>query len=151
MIKKADTIEAIASDLVALMNHLRTKNIDAMNQSSWMALNLTMPQVRVLFTVLRGGKLTSSGIAETLGTSPSAVTPLVDKLIEAKLVKREPDVDDRRVSWIVPTAAANQLQEKLMGANRHSVKELLDALDADQLAEVKRGLSVLVAATKRQA
>mgnify|MGYP001556544053 CR=1 FL=1 len=74
----------------------------------------------------------------------------VNEIFQQKLVKRAHDEQDRRVTWNVPTSAAHQLQEKLMGAGRSSVRALLDTLDADALAEVKRGLAHLVAATKLQ-
>ena len=43
----------------------------------------------------------------------SAVTPLVDKLVKAKLVRREPDEADRRVTWVRPTKRAVQLHERI--------------------------------------
>lgn len=150
MVKRSDTIDAIATDLALLMNHLRVKNVDAMNQSAWMQVNLTMPQVRVLFTTMRAGRTTSSSIAEALGVGASAVTPLVDALVEHKLVKREPDSADRRVTWIVPTEKAHGLQEKLMGASRASISQLLETLNADDLVDVKRAFAVLAAAARSQ-
>jgi DNA-binding MarR family transcriptional regulator len=149
MIKRADSIESCLNDLGAVVQHLRDRNVDTMNQRAWLALDLTMPQVKVLFSTLRAGRLKASAIAELLSVGPSAVTPVVDALVDKKLVRREPDGDDRRVIWIVPTAQGRTLLERLLGTGRDSLAAVLETLSPTELLEAQRGLAVLAAAVKR--
>ena len=56
----------------------------------WFTLDLTMPQVRVLFLLLQDGTLRMSGLASTLDVSMSSATGLVDRLVEKGLVADGP-------------------------------------------------------------
>ena len=48
----------------------------------WFTMDLTMPQVRVLFLLLQEGALRMSGLASTLDVSMSSATGLVDRLVD---------------------------------------------------------------------
>jgi DNA-binding MarR family transcriptional regulator len=116
---------------------------------SWISLDLTMAQLKALMIVLQTGGVASRGLAEHLSISPSAVTPLVDQLVEQKLVTREDDPSDRRVVLIRPTARAIALRRRLLETSRAAVVELLDGIPAAQVPGVQRALEqMLDAATQ---
>jgi DNA-binding MarR family transcriptional regulator len=150
MVKKTDSIEAAIDDMFVLVQHLRSASVGAGRQKAWLGLELTMPQLKALLSTLRAGRATSRELADALGVTASAITPVVDRLVEHKLVRREHDDADRRVSWIVPTAQAHALQERLMTVGRTTIKDLLDDLDDDALAAAAAGLAVLAAAARRK-
>src|SRR5688572_19066098 len=108
----------VVDTIVALVHTLRALHTDA---TPWLDLELTMAQLKALMVVVQTGGISSRGIADRLSISAPAVTPLVDRLIDQKLVKREDDPSDRRVVLIRPTARAQSTYEKLMETNRATV------------------------------
>lgn len=144
------SVDACVEDLVALVQALRSAHGQGASQKSWLTLDLSMAQLKALMATLHHGALTSRAMADRLGIGPSAVTPLVDKLVSHKLVKREDDAGDRRVVWIKPTPKAYALQERLMASNRALMRELVEGVPAEQLATVQKGLALLSAAVKKR-
>lgn len=53
---------------------------------------------------LQKGRLTAGELSVLTGLTTGAVTGLIDRFEEKKLVKREPDPNDRRKVYIVPDA-----------------------------------------------
>lgn len=150
MVKRAETIDAVITDVAAVITRMRAEGT---NQSAWLALDLTMAQMKALMVILgeRGtGRATARMIAAQLHVGPSAVTPLVDKLVAAKLVKREPDPNDRRVTFLVPTAKAVALHEKLHAAGRAFWQTLLDELADDELDAARRAFAALATAVRKR-
>jgi DNA-binding MarR family transcriptional regulator len=150
MVKRTETIDAVLTDVATLIARMRSEGT---NQSAWLALDLTMAQMKALMIVVgeRGARrATSRTIAAQLHVGPSAVTPLVDKLVAAKLVKREPDPSDRRVTFLVPTAKAIALHEKLHAAGRAFWVSLLDELSDDDIEAARRTFASLAAAVRKR-
>jgi DNA-binding MarR family transcriptional regulator len=114
-------------------------------RDSWLSVELTMPQVKVLLLVVTSGSATTSWIAKRLGVSLPSATRFIDRLVEHGLVAREEDPHDRRYTNLVPTAAARQVVERLNSHRREYLGAALAALGLDQLQEVQLGLSHLVA------
>ncbi|MDQ2653428.1 MAG: cytochrome P450 [Chloroflexota bacterium] len=69
-------------------------------------------QLAVLF-MLRDGVASPAGIAQRLGISRAVVTGLLDRLEERGLIRRAPDLADRRRLRIVTTAAGLDASERL--------------------------------------
>jgi len=61
----------------------------------WLLLDLTMAQLKAMMLIVQTGGVRSRELADGLGIAPSAATPLVDRLVEQKLARREDDHDDR--------------------------------------------------------
>jgi DNA-binding MarR family transcriptional regulator len=119
-------------------------------QPFWAELDLTMAQLKALMAIAAAGGLTGRELAERLGTGPSAVTPLVDRLVAHGYVRREEDPADRRITWARPTAPARALFEQLSAANREHFDQLLDALEPDELARVRDALEILARVAARE-
>src|SRR5688500_8871699 len=119
MIKQSETssLEGCVDDLAAVLHCLRGMHAVGPAQAAWLSLDLSMSQMKALMVVLHHSGSTSRVLAERLGIGASAVTPLVDKLVQQKLVRREDDPSDRRVIWIKPTAKASALHERLLLAS----------------------------------
>ncbi|MEM6972090.1 MAG: MarR family winged helix-turn-helix transcriptional regulator [Pseudomonadota bacterium] len=60
-------------------------------------IGLTYPQYLLMLVLWQDGERTVRELADRLKLSPSAVTPLVDRLEIAGLVRRQRDEQDRRV------------------------------------------------------
>ena len=134
--------------LLSLVVSLRGLQLSG-NDHPWLSLSVSMAQLKTLLLLLQTGGLTARGLADRLGIGPSAVTPLVDRLVDHKLVRREPDPKDRRITWIRPTAKAEALQARLTEANRTVMAEVLAELPARDHARVQESLRLLLGSVER--
>lgn len=133
----------VIDSIVELVHVIRTMQAGS---HPWLDLDLTMAQLKALIIVVETGGLPSRGLADRLSISAPAVTPLVDRLIEQRLVRREDDPADRRVVLIKPTARAVSLQHKLLEMNRSSVARVVDELSEDEIADIEQALTHLLRA-----
>jgi len=85
-----------------------------------MDVELTMPQFRALATIRRWGRQSGRELARRLGVTPGTLVPLVDRIEEQGYLRRVPDQDDRRLTWLELTPKADRLFLRLrrMGAGR---------------------------------
>jgi DNA-binding MarR family transcriptional regulator len=140
--------KACIDALSALVLALRTIQISK-GDRPWLVLDLTMAQLKALILLVQSGGLRSRDLADGLGIAPSAVTPLVDRLVDQKLVKRENDANDRRIVWIRPTAKAVTLHDKLMQTNRSVLAAVLDELPARERQRVYQSMLLLLDSAQR--
>ena len=140
--------EPPARALQRLVQALRAIQI-ARGVYPWLLLDLTMVQLKTLLLVVRSGGLRSRALADGLGVAPSAVTPLVDRLVNQKLLRREDDPGDRRVVRILATRRAAVICDQLMEANQDVLGEVLAEIPAADRAGVHAALARLIAAADR--
>ena len=95
-----------------------------------------MSQLKTIILLVETGGLTGRDLAERLGIGPSAVTALVDRLVQRGYARREEDRADRRVSWARPTEKAIELFERLHATHRERLAEVLATLAPEELARV---------------
>ena len=110
-------------------------------------VELTMPQVKALLVVVDCGQASGSQLARSLGVGLPSVTRLIDRLEQHGLIARREDAEDRRVTWILPTVAGQQLVESLDSYKREALDGLLAHLGVEQLHEVQRAFTHLVQAS----
>jgi DNA-binding MarR family transcriptional regulator len=135
--------------LVSLSHTLRAIQVDATGDRGWLSLGLTMTQFKALVLVVSTGGLTNRDISERMRIGPSAVTPLVDRLVRQRLARRVRDPDDRRMIWIRPTAKAQALWEELLQASRPTLVDVLRTVPLQDLAPLQQSLAVLLDAARR--
>lgn len=73
-------------------------------------IGLTYPQYLVMLVLWQDGAQNLSAIAKRLRLSPNAITPLVDRLEQGKLVRRYLKAGDRRQTLLIPTAKGKELK-----------------------------------------
>jgi DNA-binding MarR family transcriptional regulator len=71
--------------------------VDTLRIQAWSEDGLTVPQLRLLWTLRDEDGQPVGALAEHLGVNPSTITGHVDRLVRQGLVRREEDPDDRRV------------------------------------------------------
>jgi len=125
--------------------------LHALDRPGWGDIDLTMSQLKTIMLLVETGGLTGRDLAERLGIGPSAVTALVDRLVQRGYARREEDRADRRVSWARPTKRATELFERLHATHRERLAEVLATLTSDELALVVQAISTLELAAARQA
>jgi len=108
---------------------------------------LTYPQYLVMLVIWEDGSQTASAIAKRLRLPPSAITPLVDKLVERGVVQRIPSEFDRRQIAIEMTEEGYALKDKISevrkevacrtGMEQAEITQLVGVLEAlmDRITE----------------
>jgi DNA-binding MarR family transcriptional regulator len=115
----------------------------------WLLLDLTMAQLKAMMLIVQTGGVRSRELADGLGIAPSAATPLVDRLVEQKLARRDDDPDDRRIIWIRPTSKAQALHEQLLQTNEDVLADVIEALPDDVRPKVHDSVRLLLESAER--
>lgn len=143
---------AAAIDEVCAAFHGFMKALHSLDhRPGWGELDLTMSQLKTIMLLVDSGGLNGRDLAERLGIGPSAVTALVDRLVQRGYARREEDRADRRISWARPTDKATELFERLNATHRERLADVLQTLTPDRLALVQSAIATLEAAALRQA
>jgi len=113
----------------------------------WSDCPMTMPQLRALSLIAADHEgLSSRALAVRLGVGASAVTPLVDRLVEHGVVRRHEDPHDRRIARLYATESGNAALDRMLAGQGDLLRDALSALSSDQLAQVTSAFDVLRAA-----
>lgn len=75
---------------------------------AWADLDVTLPQLRVLFAVRHKQSISVSRLADALGLRLAAASALVNRLVRAGLLQRSEDPRDRRRVLLALTDSAEQ-------------------------------------------
>ncbi len=105
-------------------------------------LGLTYPQYLVMMSLWQHGTQQMSRIAERLQLDNHAITPLVDRLENAGLVRRHRGESDRRVIFIELTTAGGALEAAASVVQRSVVCRT--ELEPHALAALREELKALV-------
>jgi MarR family transcriptional regulator, transcriptional regulator for hemolysin len=77
--------------------------------------------------------LSQSDLAEQLGVEGATMVSMIDRLVKAGLVLREPSTEDRRVKRVVLTEAGNRVFEAVKAQAATLRKELLAGIQPSKL------------------
>ncbi len=148
MAHSSNTSRQTSADLLRFMQAVRSIQVCRGNHP-WQLLDLTMPQLTAVTLLASTGGMRCRALADRMAIAPSAVTPLVDRLVGQKLAKREGDPDDRRIVWIRPTADAHAVHSQLLDAGQHVLSDVLRELPADARPDVRESIRLLADAAER--
>jgi len=104
------------------------------------------PFFEVLLRVGRSpdGRLNMSELAAQLGLTSGGTTRLVDRAVAAGLVERNSCPTDRRVQWVVLSAAGGHKLDEALAVHLQDLQhEMLDRLDPAELVALERALDKL--------
>jgi DNA-binding MarR family transcriptional regulator len=143
-----DLIEACLKrygQMMRAMLHVR-----ASSGPRWNEANVTLPQIRAL-SLLAGHEEGMNGraLANLLGVGPSAVTPLVDRLVDHGYVRREEDRADRRITRLLVTPEGVAVLQQMAAGRREVLAEVLQQLEPDELAVVERAFELVYRGVER--
>jgi DNA-binding MarR family transcriptional regulator len=107
--------------------------------------SVTLPQLRVL--VLTGDRaiLSMAEVAELLDVHPSNATRLVERLVQAGLLDRRDDPQNRRQLQLTLTDAGAQLVRTVLDHRRHAFRRLLGNLPGDAQKAIAAAMLTLAA------
>lgn len=98
---------------------------------------LTVAEAKVLMAVHSGDPQPMRAVARKLGYDASNLTGVVDRLEDRGLLKRRPDIHDRRVKAVVLTEEGEQLASRFLSRLRADAGPL-GVLESAELTELRR-------------
>jgi DNA-binding MarR family transcriptional regulator len=98
-----------------------------------LALDVTMPQAKIMIVLYIRGAMRMSDIASELEVALPTATSFIDRLVEKKYVLREPQQDDRRVVLCRLSKSGQKAISRIWDSGRERSKEILEEMDAQKL------------------
>jgi MarR family transcriptional regulator, organic hydroperoxide resistance regulator len=135
---KNETINRIIRLQVQIQHSLRDEAPDA-----WLALNLSIAQLKSLFYLDFAGASNSKSLASALHVTPPNITGIIDRLVEQGLVTREDNLLNRRMQILKLTPEGANLVTRLRERTASHFSRLLETLNEKDLAALAQGLDAL--------
>lgn len=110
---------------------------------------LSMSQIGTLFRLHHSGSCAVSDIGESVGVSPAAASQLLDRLVQADLLVRSEDPEDRRVRRVELSDHGREMIREMAGTREGIVQELADRFPADDLESAAQILARLAQEARR--
>jgi DNA-binding MarR family transcriptional regulator len=105
--------------------------------------NLTMSQLKILFSLRINGASGSQELAQMMGVSLATMTGIVDRLVAGDYVSRREDPKDRRVRRIELTPQAVRLTDEMIIQGEEHQRRLLSRLTLDELSVVADAAEIM--------
>lgn len=120
-------------------------NADALRLRVWEEHGVSLPQLRILFSLRRYPDATTSTLAKLLGLTAPTVSAQVDKLVRAGLIARGDRAADRRVIPLSLTETGCDVVGAISKVHQAYLGALASDLGPD-LASISQALERLAAA-----
>jgi DNA-binding MarR family transcriptional regulator len=104
--------------------------------------NLNHLQFAIMGILMEEGK-TATELAKMLVIKKSQMTHLINQLVELDIVKRRPDVKDRRVINLALTDHGNVLIGNMNQKIRKTIKDKLSGLTSEEVTEILKALETM--------
>lgn len=134
-----DARQDLAERFGAAVEYLN-RQLHGARLDQWQQFDMTIPQVKTLLLLADVGTARMGGIARHLGTSLSATTAIVDRLVDRGLVGRGSDPTDRRVVTCELTAGGTAAVEQFWRVDGDWLARITGRLDD---AELQAGVRIL--------
>ena len=143
------TTDAVLQRYHQLMRALRTERARR-GTDPWSECPTTMAQLRALSLIAASQHgLSSRELAAMLAVGASAITPLVDRLVERDFARRTEDPHDRRVARLEATENGAALLERMAAGQGDVVRDILAQLAPAELEIVGAAFDVLQTGLQR--
>ena len=144
--EKSESMREIFELFRRVNRELRKQEPDA-----WMQLDLPTLQVKSMFFITNHGSTNFKNLAATLRVTPSNLTGVIDRLVEQGLVSRTENPEDRRMMVLKATEKGESLVSELRERRLSYLTKALNDLTPEELAAIKRGLTLLAKAAEKAA
>lgn len=116
------------------------------SRPDWMELDMTMAQIKALFTISQGEAVPVNRIAEYLGVGQPTASHLVDKIVRQGLAGRSEGPTDRRVTLVRLTPKGQDLVRRLYQGGEEQYRAWVEKLTAEERENLLSGLQALARA-----
>ncbi|PFJ06131.1 MarR family transcriptional regulator [Bacillus cereus] len=140
-----DKIQALA---FSIGKKMQTELLEQMQ-----ATGLTPPQFYILKILDHYGDLRATTLAKKMYVKPSAITVMIDRLIDQELVERYHDKNDRRVVIIELTKKGkDRVEEAMIARNKHIAKYFshLELQERKDLLRLFEKLETIICGTQEK-
>ncbi|MBN1191408.1 MAG: MarR family transcriptional regulator [Dehalococcoidales bacterium] len=141
---REELIKEIIKTEKEVRRYLSSKGPDA-----WLALNLTIAQLKSLLFIRFEGSTNFKMLAEALKVSPPNVTGIVDRLVVQELVSREDNPQNRRMQILKATEKGKELIKDLMDREETLFHATLTKMETKDLEDLHNGMSALLSASQQ--
>ena len=129
--------------IIRLINRLRVELIDAMDREL-AQFDISAPQLIVLASVANNEADSASKLCRSISYDPGAMTRMIDRLEQKRLIRRVPHPDDRRATNLELTAAGKALYPQLISAKETVQAQFLRGFSKDEVATLEGLLNRLL-------
>jgi DNA-binding MarR family transcriptional regulator len=112
-------------------------------------LDVTMPQLKIMFLLFVDGPKRMSDLASDLGVTLATATGLADRLVERDIVVREGQPDDRRVVLCCLSGSGQKAITRIWESAGSRLRDLLRTLDTGNLQALTGALEAMLSSAER--
>lgn len=105
--------------------------------------DVTLPQYRALVVLASRGPQRGVDLAAELGVTPSTATRLIDRLVKADLVDRQPLPGDRRAVEVTLKPAGRRYVAKVTRRRRAEIRRIVERMSPQEQTGAVAGLRAL--------
>lgn len=142
-----DPREARVEHMIELMDRVAREMRPDLAEK-WPEVELTMPQMKTLI-LLSNGPLRMSDVADQIGSSYSATTAMIDRLVEKGLVEREHGTTDRRVVTCRLNERGSKTLDDFWNIQNNRMREMASVLSSEEIEIVIKALDILSTSQQR--
>lgn len=113
-------------------------------------VGLGITDMKALSALLREGAMTAGQLAQRLSLTTGAVTNVIDRLQRQRMVKREPDPDDRRKVIVTVDTVTIGASDNVYRSMGEAFYRLFDSYTTDQLAFLAEFYQASIEVTQRE-
>jgi len=118
------------------------------SMSGWVryvkAGGFSMPQFMLLMHINYKGTYSISDLSEEMGISTAAVSQLVDKLVQAELLERAEDPNDRRAKQVTLAPKGQELIEQGIKARFRWADDLSESLNPEEKLKISEAFNIML-------
>ncbi len=111
------------------------------------ASGLSMPQFSILMGLHHGGACSISELSERMETTVAAASQLVEKLVQADLLERTEDPNDRRVKRVALSSKGEEFLQQGVTERYRWIDPLANALSPEEKAKITAALEIMIDTT----
>lgn len=96
-------------------------------------LSLTGPQIMLLYSIVSNHPCQMTKLAQTMEVTPSAITVMIERLVQHGYVMRKADEHDRRVVLLEVTEQGRRALDQIREFRSAAIKQYLSYLEPEEL------------------
>jgi MarR family transcriptional regulator, organic hydroperoxide resistance regulator len=123
-----ESMRQIVMKIIHIMRNIRSSGADAN-----LDVELSYPQILVMYVLLETGPATMTQVAEWLKISHGVATRTVDRLVDKGIVERERADSDRRVVVVRLSDEGREYAEKMIGYHLEKMGQVLSTVSESEL------------------
>ena len=146
---KVETREEKERELIACHQALM-KAVKSSAVKLWGDIDLSIAQIRTLYILAAGGPMVIGQLAQRMGIGVSTGGHLVDRLVQAGLVERTEDHDDRRRTLAHLSPKGEEFCVRLFDGMGQQMPLIIHEMSDEDLAALLQGLKGLLSVLEKR-